>query len=68
MLFFKTCLYTWKNIRQHYTNSKLKIIAPTGNDEFELPDGSSDIPGYIKYIKKQTNTHLSPYLYLHQQD
>ena len=30
--------YTWKNIRQHYKNNKLKIIAPTWNDEFELPD------------------------------
>ena len=26
--------------RIHYKNSKLKIIAPLWNDEFELPDGS----------------------------
>ena len=32
--------YTWKNIRKQYKNNKLKIIAPTWNDEFELPDGS----------------------------
>ena len=32
--------YTQKNIRKHYKNSKLKIIAPTWNEEFELPDGS----------------------------
>ena len=32
--------YTWKNIRQQYKNNKLEIIAPTRNDEFELPDGS----------------------------
>ena len=30
--------YTWKNIRKQYRNNKLKIIAPTWNDEFELPD------------------------------
>ena len=30
--------YTWKNVRQQCKNSKLKIIAPTLNDEFELPD------------------------------
>ena len=30
--------YTWKNIRKQYKNNKLKIIAPTWNDEFELPD------------------------------
>ena len=42
--------YTWKNIRKQYKNNKLKIIAPTWNDEFELPDGSysvSDIQDYI---------------------
>ena len=32
--------YTWKNITQQYENNKLKIIAPTWNDEFELLDGS----------------------------
>ena len=31
--------YTWKNIRQQYKNNKLEIIAPTGNDVIELPDG-----------------------------
>ena len=44
---------TWKNIRKQYKNNKLKIIAPTWNDEFELPDGSysvSDIQDYIKYV------------------
>ena len=32
--------YTFKNIRKQYNNNRLKIIAPTWNDEFELPDGS----------------------------
>ena len=38
--------YTWKK----YKNNKLKVIAPTLNDEFELQGGSyplSDIQGYI---------------------
>ena len=51
--------YTWKNIRKQYRNNKLKIIAPTWNDEFELPDGSyslSDIQDYIKYIIKKHET------------
>ena len=42
--------YTRKNIRKQYKN-KFKIIAPTWNDEFELPDGSysiSDIQDYIE--------------------
>ena len=53
--------YTWKNIGQQYKNNKLKIIAPTWNDEFELPelpDGSYlllNIQGYIEYYKKARN-------------
>ena len=46
--------YTWKNIRKQYKNNKLKIIAPTWNDEFELANGFyfvPDIQGYIKYMK-----------------
>ena len=31
--------YTWKNVRKQCKNNKVKIIAPTWNDEFELPDG-----------------------------
>ena len=41
---------------KQYKNNKLKIIAPTWNLEFELPDGSysvSDIQGYIEYIIKK---------------
>ena len=51
--------YTGKNIRKKYKNNKLKIIAPTWNDEFELPDGSysvSDIQDYIIYIIKKHET------------
>ena len=57
--------YTWKNIRKKYKNNKLKIIAPTWNDEFEMPDCSysvSDIQDYIEYIikKHQTLTAMPP--------
>ena len=44
-----------ENMRKQYKNNKLKIIAPTWNDEFELPNGSysvSHIQDYIKYITK----------------
>ena len=57
--------YTWKNIRKQYKNNKLKIIAPTWNDKFELPDSSysvSDIQNYIEYIikKHETLTTIPP--------
>ena len=45
--------YKRKNVRQQYKNNKIKIIAPTWNDEFELPDvlySVSDIQDYIEYI------------------
>ena len=64
--------YTWKNIRKQYKNSKLKLIAPTWNDEFELPDCSysvSDIQNYIKYIIKKNETlrAISPiYVYINR--
>ena len=33
--------YMWKNVKKkkQYKGNKLKIIAPTWNDVFELPDG-----------------------------
>ena len=40
-------------MRQQYKNNNIKIIAPTWNDEFELPDvlySVSDIQDYIEYI------------------
>lgn len=37
-----------ENIRQKYKNIRLKLIPPTLNDEFELPDGS-DLELNIKY-------------------
>ena len=64
--------YTWKNIRKQYKNNKLKIIAPTWNDEFELPDSSysvSDIQDYIEYVikKHETSTAIpSIHVYLNR--
>ena len=57
--------YTWKYIRKQYENKKLEIIAPTGNDQFELTDDSysvSDIKDYIAYIikKHETLTTIPP--------
>ena len=51
--------YTWKNKRKKYKNNKLKIIAPTWNDKFELPDGCysvSDIQDYNEFIIKKHET------------
>ena len=31
------------NIKRSYQNNKFKILAPTWNEEFELPDGSYSI-------------------------
>ena len=35
--------YTWKNIKKSYKSNKFKILAPTGNEEFELTDGSYSV-------------------------
>ena len=53
--------YTWKSIKGSYINNKIKISAPTWNDEFELPDGSysiSDIQDYFEYILKKHNEYV----------
>ena len=42
---------TWKNIRKEYKNNKLKIIAPTWNDELQLPDESYSVSNIQNYIK-----------------
>ena len=42
-------------MRQQRRNNKFKIIAPTWNNEFGLPDGSYsvlDIQDYIEYFIK----------------
>ena len=45
--------YTWKNIKNSYSNNEFIISAPTWSDKFELPDGSysiSDIQDYFECI------------------
>ena len=48
--------YTWENVKSTYSNNKFKILAPTWNETFDLPDGSyniSEIQDYIEYIIKK---------------
>ena len=63
--------YKQKTMRQQYKNIKLKIVAPTWTNDFELPDGSysvSVIQDYIEYIRKTRNINRdSWHLYLHEQ-
>ena len=63
--------YTWRNIKTSYNNNKLKISAPTWNEEFKLPDGSyliSDIQDYFEYILKKhgENIDRDKILIIHQ--
>ena len=51
--------YAWKKTRNEYEINNFKIIAPTWNDEFELPDGSyllSVIQDYTELIVKRHET------------
>ena len=51
--------YTWKNIKSEYNNNKFKILAPTWNDTFDLPDGSysiADIQDYFEFIISKHET------------
>ena len=65
LVLFLSIYYTWKNIIKQYKKNKLKIIALTQTDGFELPNGSysvSEIQYYIKYIikKHETLTKIPP--------
>ena len=53
--------YKWKNIKSSYNNNKFKILTPTWNDEFDLPEGSyieSDIQDYFEYILKKNGENI----------
>ena len=54
MLFYQILAYPIHGkYKKSYKNNKLKISAPTWNEEFELPDGLyfiSDIQDYFEYI------------------
>ena len=57
--------YTWKNIKSEYNNNEFKILIPTWNDTFDLPDVSfsiSDIQDYLEFIviKHETLTENPP--------
>ena len=58
--------------KKQYKNNKIKIIAPTWNCAFELPDGSysvSEIQDYVEYIikKHETLTTIpSIHVYIHK--
>ena len=49
--------YPCKNKRQQYKNNKLKIIAPTCNDEFELPDGSYSVSDIQEFFENVITNH-----------
>ena len=51
--------YPCKNIKSKYNNNKFKILAPTWNDTFDLPDCSysiADIQDYFDFIIKKQET------------
>ena len=51
--------YTWKNIKSEYNNNKFKLLAPTWNDTFDLPDGSysiADVQDYFEFAIKKHET------------
>ena len=51
--------YSWKNIKSEYSKNKFKILAPTWNDTFDLPDGPYSISGiqdYFEFIIKKHET------------
>ena len=48
---------TWKNIKSVYSNNKLKISAPTWNNEFDLPGSSYSISGIQDYFQFIIKNH-----------
>ena len=54
--------YTRQNIKSDYKNNKFKLIAPTWDESFDLPDGSytiADIEDYFLYLIKKRETITS---------
>ena len=64
--------YTCKNIRQRFNNNKLRIKAPTWNNEFELPDvsisvsKSQDCIEYIIAIYETLSTNHPIHSYINR--
>ena len=46
--------YTWKNIKSDYNKNNFKILAPTWNDTFDLPDGSYRHSGLLWIYHQKT--------------
>ena len=42
--------YTWKNSKSEYKNNNSKILAPTWDETFDLPDGSYSIADIQDYF------------------
>ena len=42
--------FTWRNVKSDLKNNKFKIIAPTWNEEFDVPDGSYSVPDIQDYF------------------
>ena len=56
--------YTWNNVKSDYNNNKLKILAPTWNDTFDVPDSSyliAALQNYFEYIIKKHETMAEVY-------
>ena len=54
--------YTWKNIKSSYNNNKFKILAPTWNNEFELPHGSYSVSDIQDYGESINNPSVRIYI------
>ena len=53
--------YRRKNIKSLYKNNKFKILSPTWNDKFELPDGLYSVPDiqdYFEHILKKLGENI----------
>ena len=49
--------YTWQNVKEEYKNNKFKLIGPTWDETFDIPDGSytiTDIQDYFFTLFKKT--------------
>ena len=44
MLLYQTLAFTMKKMKKLYKSNKFKILAPTGDEEFELLDGPYSVP------------------------
>ena len=57
--------YTWENIKNSYKNKKFKILAPTWNYKFQLPDGLYSVQ-IFKIISDIFQKSMEKMLRIHQ--